>query len=208
MPKKSKKREATVAQTATTEATVAPTTAPEATVAPTTAPEATVAPTTAPEANEAKPSPIVRKHPQLFLKNGEGKEFKFTHFHLPKRAGVVGNVTIDGVETPFQVTSNKGFTKDDTVIHYSWFTLPTGDTGYIAHDYNIVPPPGATYTIHQGVTERKDPERVPKDGTVGAARIEKFKATMTTRKAGGSTADTPEQPSEAPVEQPSEAPAE
>jgi hypothetical protein len=129
-------------------------------------------------AAEPKKGAVVRKNPLLVLVDSDGNEFKFTHFALPKKAAVAGEVSIDGMPTTFQVTSNKGFTKEDTVINYSWFTLPSGHTGYIAHDYCVTPPTNVDYTVREGTTERKDPARIPKDDVVGALRVEKFKATM------------------------------
>jgi hypothetical protein len=131
---------------------------------------------------EPKKAAVVRKNPLFFLRDTEGNEFKFTHFPLPKKAAVAGDVLVNGSPTSFQVTSNKGFTKDDTVIHYSWLTLPSGHTGYIAHDYGVSPEDGVEYEVCEGATQRKDPVRVAKDATVGEARVEKFKATMAARK--------------------------
>lgn len=146
---------------------------------------------------EPKKPAIVRKNPQLFLKDSNGNEFKFTHFTtLPKRASVAGNYSIDGQDTPFQITSNKGWAiSEDKVIHYSWFKLPAGHIGYITHDYCVVPVAGQSFTVHEGVTKRADPTREGKSETE-AKRIEAFRATMTVRNAGGSTA----QPAEAVAE--------
>jgi len=132
---------------------------------------------------EAKASPFTPKNPALYLVDQFGNQFKFTHFPLPKKAAVKGEITVDGTPVSFQVTSNKGFTTETTVINYSWMTLPSGATGYIAHDYNREPEANIGFTVHEGKTERKDPARVPKDDVVGAQRVEKFKTTMSTRKA-------------------------
>jgi hypothetical protein len=129
-----------------------------------------------------KATPFAPKNPAIFLRASDGSEFKFTHFPLPKKAAVAGQMLVNGVPTDYQVTSNKGFTKEDTVINYAWMTLPEGQTGYIAMDYNTEPVAGTEFSVEAGKTERKDPARVAKDDTVGAARVEKFKATMAARK--------------------------
>jgi hypothetical protein len=129
-----------------------------------------------------KASPFTPKNPSLFLRSSSGSEFKFTHFPLPKKAAVAGQMLVNGIPTDYQVTSNKGFTKEDTVINYAWMTLPEGQTGYIAMDYNTEPVAGTEFSVEAGKTERKDPARVPKDDVVGAQRVEKFKAKMAARK--------------------------
>jgi len=129
-----------------------------------------------------KASPFTPKNPALFLRADNGSEFKFTHFPLPKKAAVAGQMLVNGIPTDYQVTSNSGFTTPDTVINYAWMTLPEGQTGYIALDYGIAPVAGTEFSVEAGKTERKDPARVAKDATVGADRVEKFKATMAARK--------------------------
>jgi hypothetical protein len=136
------------------------------------------------EQTEASNAPVIPKRPTIFLRDENGVEYKFDkRLSLPKKAAVVGEIFIEGEATPFQVTSNKGFTKEDTVINYSWFTLPNGDMGYITHDYGVVPTAGVSYTLHEGKPNRANPARIPKDDVVGAQRVEKFKATMAARKA-------------------------
>jgi len=141
--------------------------------------------TEATTAVEAQPkAPTIPKAPSLFLRDSSGVEFKFDRRNqLPKKAAAVGEITIDGVATPFQVTSNVGFTTEGHVIRYSWITLPNGQMGYITHDYEVTPVAGEAYTLHEGKANRANPARIAKDDTVGALRIEKFKVTMAARKA-------------------------
>lgn len=144
------------------------------------------------ETNETKDSnpveaktPAVPKAPSFFLRDeGSGVEYKFDKMRqLPKKAAVMGDIWLDGVATPFQVTTNKGFTPEDKVLSYSWMSLPDGTVGYITHDYLVTPEAGKHYTLNEGVANRKNPERIAKDDTVGVLRIEKFKATMAAKKA-------------------------
>ena len=129
-------------------------------------------------------APAIPKAPSFFLCDENGVEYKFDkRNHLPKKSAVAGDVYIDGLATPFQVTSNKGFTVEGKIINYSWLTLPDGKMGYITHDYETTPVAGVRYTLHEGKANRANPERVPKDDVVGAQRVEKFKTTMSTRKA-------------------------
>jgi hypothetical protein len=146
-------------------------------------------------ATQEPKAPAVPKAPTYFVQDSNGVQYKFDkRLQLPKKAAVVGNVTIDGVETPFQVTTNKGFTPEANVIAYSWFTLPNGLMGYITHDYLVTPEVGMAYTLHEGVANRKNPDRIAKNDIVGDGRIEKFKAAMLAKKsvpAGEAPAETP-----------------
>jgi len=130
-------------------------------------------------------APAIPKSPSYFLRDEETTiEYKFDkRLSLPKKAAVIGQVSIDGQPSDLQVTSNKGFTKEDTVIAYSWLTLPDGSMGYITHDYGFNPEAGTSYSLHEGKANRANPERVPKDDVVSTLRVEKFKATMEAKKA-------------------------
>ncbi len=138
-----------------------------------------------------KANPFKDAKPSRFLRDQDGKEFKITPFNLPKKAAVVGTDTIDGASCTFQTTNNKGFTTPETVLNYKWFTFPDGTTGYITLDYNVEPKGDQKYTLHTGVTERKDPARVPKSAVVGDERIAKFKETQA-KKAAAKASGAPE----------------
>lgn len=153
--------------------------------------QTSIAKTAAPADAGKKPNPFKDAKPSRYLKDKDGKEFRITPRPLPKKAAVVGQIKIDGVVSNYQVTNNKGFSPPEYVTYYSWITLPDGVTGFIAHDYLVEPPKDMEYTLHTGLSERKDPPRVPKSATVGDERIAKFKATQAKKaadKVAGSTA--------------------
>ena len=138
-------------------------------------------------------APAIPKARTFFLRDEDSTvEYKFDkRLSLPKKAAVIGQVTIDGQPSDLQVTSNKGFTMADTVIAYSWLTLPDGSMGYITHDYGVNPEAGASYSLHEGKANRDNPARVPKDDVVSTLRVEKFKATMDAKKATEQSATEP-----------------
>lgn len=142
-------------------------------------------------ADAPKGNPQFVKKPGIFLQDSEtGVQYKFDRRELPKKAAIAGNILIDGVETPFQVTSNKGWTPENTVIEYIWVNLPPANEGeppipgYITLDY-LVPAAsfaGKSFTQGEGEAERKNPERVPKSVEAEEKRKAAAKATLEAKK--------------------------
>lgn len=144
---------------------------------------------------EAK-TPLIPRNPSLYLQDEAGVQFKFDRRDLPKKALVQGEISIDGVATKFQVTSNKGWTLDDKVIDYIWVTLPSAPiaegaeapkpvTGYITLDY-LVPAAsfqGKVFTTGAGEANRKNPARVPKSEESEVHRKAAAAATLAAKKA-------------------------
>ena len=135
--------------------------------------------------------PLIPRNPSLYLQDEAGVQFKFDRRDLPKKALVQGEITIDGVASKFQVTSNKGWTLEDKVIEYIWITLPQTDpeakptTGYITMDY-LVPAlsfAGKAFTTGAGEANRKNPARVPKSEEAEVARKAAAAKTLAEKKA-------------------------
>lgn len=149
------------------------------------------------EGVEQTPAKEKLTRPTRFLHDvNTGLDYKFdVRKELPKKAQIVGTVSIDGTDTPFQVTSSKGFSPEGKTISYSWLTLPDGTKGFITHDYEVTPVAGTCYTVGSGKPNRTNPERVAKNDTVGALRIEKFKESYAKRTT--TNAATPSDGSEA-----------
>lgn len=135
------------------------------------------APATQPETNAAPAkNPLFQRVPAIFLEI-DGVQYHFDRRELPKKAAVVGNLVIDGVETPFQVTSNKGWTPEANVIEYIWLSLPGEPedkpiTGYITLDYLVAASTfaGKEAMRGEGTANRKNPDRIPKDADAEARR--------------------------------------
>lgn len=134
--------------------------------------------------------PLIPRNPSLYLQDEAGVQYKFDRRDLPKKALVQGEITIDGVASKFQVTSNKGWTLEDKVIEYIWVTLPQTDpeakptTGYITMDY-LVPAlsfAGKVFTTGAGEANRKNPARVPKSEEAEVARKAAAAATLAAKK--------------------------
>ena len=109
MSKKSKKFDAPEGSTNDATATTEANDAPAMTEAPT----------------EAK-APAVPRAPSLLIDDGNGVQFKFIRYPLPKRSvGKPGDYTIvvDGVETPVWTTNNKGSSTEGTEVSYNYFKL-------------------------------------------------------------------------------------
>ena len=173
--------------------------APEVETAPVTQETGVVAETAVP--TDAPAKPLIPRNPSLYLqRTTDGVQYKFDRRELPKKAPQSGAIVIDGVHTPFQITSNKGWSKDeDHVLEYIWVTLPSGVTGYITGDYkqSVAEMSGQEFTVGEGKANRENPSRIGDDAKE-AARKAAAAATLAAKKAA--------QP-ETPAEQPEEAPA-
>lgn len=119
-------------------------------------------------------APLIPRNPSLFLENTQtGVQYKFDRRELPKKAAVAGSITIDGEDAPFQVTSNKGWSKDeDHVLEYIWVTLPSGVTGYITCDYKqpATELNGWNFTVGEGKANRDNPSRIGDDAKEAARK--------------------------------------
>jgi hypothetical protein len=149
---------------------------------------------------DAPKAPLIPRNPSLFLQNAEGVQYKFDRRNnLPKKAPVAGELIIDGQNCPFQITSNKGWAKDESlVLEYIWVTLPNGVSGFITGDYTqeLATFAGAEFTTGEGAANRKNPDRVGDDAKE-QARKAAAAATLAAKKAAAPV-ETPaeEQPTE------------
>ena len=157
--------------------------------------EGTTTTTEAPTSEVA--TPLIPRNPSLYLQNAAGVQYKFDRRDLPKKAAVMGQIKIDGNATPFQVTSNKGWTVEGKVLEYLWFTLPVKEGeepvhGYITADYMQAATEfqDMEFTIGAGVANRKNPDRIPKSEEAEATRKAAAAATLAKKKAEAEAAKT------------------
>ena len=128
----------------------------------------------------------------VFIRDDNGAEYQFRLKPLP--AGRFGkakrlSVEIDGAVAEYPTTNSKGWTPDDSILYYLWLTLPDGRTGWITSDYGRPFVSGTRFSVVEGQTERKDPERVllTGDGSPEARRLAGFKAAWEAKKAAQPT---------------------
>lgn len=161
---------------------------------------------------EAK-EPLIPRNPTLFLQADDtGTQYKFDRRKsLPKamqNGKYAGKVMVDGVETVFGMTSNKGWSIDaDHVIEYIWLTIPNAVegvepiSGFITLDY-MQPAAdfdGKGFTVGTGKPNRDNPARVgvdEKEATrkaAAAATLAKKKAEAEAAAAEQATAEAPAQ---------------
>jgi hypothetical protein len=145
--------------------------------------------------------PLIPRNPSLFLQHSDGRQFKFDRRELPKKALVAGQIVIDGTPTDFQVTSNKGWAKEEAyTLEYIWVKLPDGTAGYITMDYTVsaLTFAGAQFTLGSGKANRDNPTRVGVDERE-ATRKAAAAATLAKKKAEKDAAATEQQAAEAPA---------
>jgi hypothetical protein len=140
----------------------------------------------------------------VFLKSGDA-EYAFRLKPLPAgrfaKAKTVA-VTINGADFLAPTTNSKGWTPDESILYYLWITLPDGRTGWITSDYGVPFVAGAAFTVVEGQTTRKDPERVllSGDDSPETRRLKGFKAAWEAKKLAAPVAaegeETPEITSE------------
>lgn len=143
---------------------------------------------------DAPKAPLIPRNPSLYLqRTSDGVQYKFDRRELPKKAAVAGAIVVDGVHTPFQTTSNKGWAKDeDHVLEYVWVTLPSGATGYITGDYKqaVAEMSGQEFTVGEGKSNRDNPSRLGDDAKE-QARKAAAAATLAAKKAAAPVEATP-----------------
>ena len=130
--------------------------------------------------------------PSLFIDDGNGEQFKFIRYPLPKRAGSTPgafNIVVDGVETPVWTTTNKGSSVEGTEVTYNYFKI--GDVqGYVVTQGEDIS--SVSFTSGEGDAKRANPKSVSKmTDEEKAARIAKALETRAKNKAGTPAATEP-----------------
>ena len=155
------------------------------------APATTEAQVPAEVAAEAK-APAVPRAPSLLIDDGNGVQFKFIRYPLPKRSvGKPGDYTIvvDGVETPVWTTNNKGSSTEGTEVSYNYFKLGEVQGYVVLQNEDIA---GLEFTSAEGDAKRANPKSVSKmTDEEKAARIAKALETRAKNKAGTPAATEP-----------------
>lgn len=114
-------------------------------------------------------SKIPRASPMFLEDSNTGVQYKFDRREnrmLKKAAS--GKVKVNGEEVDFQITSNKGWSKDEEhVIEYIWLTPPGECYGFITLDYKqsaLEFAQSTSFVVGYGKANRDNPSRVGGEG--------------------------------------------